>query len=468
MSKILTNSLEEFMLSEFFQLLENKNRFIDANPNLTDEQKEELKKFFLKYPQYESKMGDWQKSKTWTWETFEPIIAFSKKNNFEKALSNIEGLRAGLDYRVIYVSDKISAYQPLSHKGAWVLASNAVGPAVWTRLPGWYPLGNEGKDYTRSPIDENLWSGAKWCISMRHTSKYWDDYTGDRNCLFLFVMSSDENIVPSKKIAFTFYPSRNGLDMFTADDNNIAQHSNPEKSLKNYPEMKKAFDKWMYKLNPGGMEYIEELIQAGLVVQNKEYYNFKNSEKVKYNRLLDETGNLPIKIGFWGGDWICLDMEMFKNSPREVKGNYSCKALELGSLEGCPEKVHGDFDCSRNNLTSLKGLPLLKPSSTLNCSENKLETLEGCAKLLASIDCSKNKLTSLKGISEVIFKKLDCAWNELESLEGPRVVDILYANHNIINSLKGMPLVKKMLDIRDNDITSDEGLNLAPTASVLL
>ena len=38
------------MLNDFFKFLENKNRFIDANPNLTDDQKDILKNFFLKYP----------------------------------------------------------------------------------------------------------------------------------------------------------------------------------------------------------------------------------------------------------------------------------------------------------------------------------------------------------------------------------------------------------------------------------
>ena len=462
------------MLADFFHFLENKDRFIDANPNLTDEQKEELKKFFLKYPQYESKLGDWQKSKDWTWETFEPIIAFSKKGNFEKTATTIEGLKAGVDYRVILVTDKLAAYQPLTHKGSWVLASNAVGPAVWTPIPGWYSRENAKDDYIQSATDSSLWSGAKWCISMKHSPKYWNDYTKSNEIKFLFVMSNDNSVVPSKKVAITYYsPSR--VELYNAADSNISNLHDSDYILKTYPEMGAAYKKWLQKLNPIGMEYIQELLDAGTIRKNGEYYDFFNTRNIKRERLFEEDGTCPIKIGRWAGDWVCSDIEDFKNSPRIIRGSFICKNLNLEDLEGCPEKVEGGiFDCSQNKLTSLKGLSQLDSWVTLVCNNNSLESLEGCPKSkIRSIICHNNKLKTLKGASSNVSYQLDCGYNELNSLEGPQSVGCLFAYNNNLQDLNKMPQVLDLLDIRDNNIDEEAAekelqKHLSPKASVIM
>lgn len=59
-------------------------------------------------------------------------------------------------------------------------------------------------------------------------------------------------------------------------------------------------------------------------------------------------------------DVLIGDDDQFKKLPvrfRKVNGNFYCSNNILETLEGCPEYVEGWFGCSKNNLKSLDFLP---------------------------------------------------------------------------------------------------------------
>ena len=397
------------MLTEFFQLLENKNRFIDANPNLTDEQKQELKAFFLKYPHLEGKVGDWQKSKEWTWETFQPLMAEAKKTNFEKKKENIEGLALNGDYRIIYEDENIQAYEPYTHKGSWVLASNAVGPEVWTGLPGWYEIDNANKDYLYDSVT-GKYSGAKWCISMRHTSRYWDDYT-DRNIKFLFIMEKNASPEEYRKVALVQHLGRNddsdelgNIEAFTARDDSTSASN----YLHDNPMRYKIYQSWIKRLIPTGEEYVTKLVAQKVLTKVGDAYDCKDPKKVKLERLFDETEGTFVKFNVWHGNWNCNGSKfMYDHCPKKVIGDFNCSNLELTTLEGLQLKqIRGSFICQNNHLTSLKGAPELIGQSNLLASHNDLTTFEGMPEVAGLLDVSKNpELKSYDGL-----KLADTGW----------------------------------------------------------
>jgi len=412
------------MLTEFFQLLENKNRFIDANPNLTEDQKEELKKFFLKYPHLESKMGDWQKSKDWTWETFQPVMDEAKKTSFEKKQGTIDGLVINKDYRIIYDDGSMQVYEPLTHKGSWILASNAVGPEIWTPLPSWYSTSNADEDYIKKD-NTSLYSGAKWCISMKHSSKYWDDYIS-RGIAFLFIINNNAEIDNFKKLAFTQHFTNeepSALDIFDAADNSISSRN----YLLAHPDINKAYEIWLRKSMATGAEYVDNLLTKGILVKVGDEFDCKDTSKANISRIFDPETDFFIKFRKWYGDWNCNgDPHVMVRCPREVYGNFNCSGLGLKSLKGSPSIVRGNFICENNELTSLEGAP------------------------------------------EVV-RDFKAGHNNLKSLRGPKkVLGCLYAGHNQLQTFEGMPEVKGLLDVSFNpDLKSYDGLNLASTGWII-
>ena len=140
---------------------ENKDHIIDRL-SLTDEQREILKHFFKKYPNYESKI-DWNK-KDLTFEDFKDLLANEGKSKSQAKKNGLAGLKEGEDYVIVDQKPDFIAYQPLTYLGSKTIASNAV-----------------------PPVKEN---GAKWCIAYQKTDKYWKDYTR-RGIRFIFVCTED-------------------------------------------------------------------------------------------------------------------------------------------------------------------------------------------------------------------------------------------------------------------------------------
>lgn len=193
------------LYSDFFRFLENKDRLIDKL-DLTDEQKEELKAFFQKHPNYEGKI-DWN-NKSLQYKDFEEILALEDKsrNSIKKygksGKAQIEDLKEGEDYLIIAEKDNEFAhtiiYYPLTFKASEVLAK-----------PTTPPLGITGQ----------------WCIAGRNYSpgtedKHWLMYTGNGTDFF-FVFVNDKNN-PTWSAKYAISRTMDGyLNYFSQNDEDL-------------------------------------------------------------------------------------------------------------------------------------------------------------------------------------------------------------------------------------------------------
>ena len=103
---------------------------------------------------------------------------------------------------------------------------------------------------------------------------------------------------------------------------------------------------------------------------------------------------------------------------RNVSGGFDCSNNSLDSLEGCPESVGGYFDCSNNLLESLKYCPRII-GDNFYCFKNYLMSLKyGPKYIVRDYDCDNNELKSLEGAPIYVGGDFICHNNELVSLEG--------------------------------------------------
>lgn len=168
-------------IQNLVRILESKDHLIDKL-DLTDEQKEELKGFFKKHPNYESKI-DWNK-KDLKWEDFEELLKTEgqTKNQIKKygksGKAQIEDLEEGKDYEVLVDKPNLTVYYPLNFKASEVLAKPTTPPEGVT---------------------------GKWCIAGKNYSpgtqdQHWNRYTKERNIDFFFVF------MEHRKYAVARYP----------------------------------------------------------------------------------------------------------------------------------------------------------------------------------------------------------------------------------------------------------------------
>ena len=203
--------------SNRINLLEaSKDRFIDKNPNLNDEQKAEIKAFFNKHSNLDKIVPNWQKEGlTWKYEDFfNAMLPYLDKDTMKDAINNFCKMSRNLyedqkniiknffnkfpdeakkvnwaDYDLTY-EDFINVMLPLqkdyllpqekfkdlvegedyinfgsddsfnyflvkTFKASYVLASNNVPPKTWSTLPGWYREWNWINDYPKEHIKTN-------------------------------------------------------------------------------------------------------------------------------------------------------------------------------------------------------------------------------------------------------------------------------------------------------------------------
>ncbi len=153
----------------------DKSRFIKKNTNLTDEQKEYILNFLAESSNTENFIKDWNYNITF--DTFQKAI-YNYDNNFSKLPSwTLDDLEEGNDYTYLGEYGNYKLYFPYTHKASVTLASNNVFPEIWSALPSWYNEDNRRDDYIYDRRN-NLYSGAKWCISMNHDS---EEYSYFRN-----------------------------------------------------------------------------------------------------------------------------------------------------------------------------------------------------------------------------------------------------------------------------------------------
>ena len=174
-------------INKLLNLLESKDHLIDKL-DLDDEKKQQLKDFFKKYPNYESKI-DWNK-KDLKWEDFTELLNNEGKSKSQAKKKGIEGITEGVDYKILEQTDSYIAYQPLTYLGSMTIASN--------RVP---------------PVKDN---GAQWCTAYQKTDMYWRNYTR-HGCKFCYVCDFEKEtkfaLVLKKNLTSTQCFSFNDIQM---------------------------------------------------------------------------------------------------------------------------------------------------------------------------------------------------------------------------------------------------------------
>ena len=125
--------------------------------------------------------------------------------------------------------------------------------------------------------------------------------------------------------------------------------------------------------------------------------------------------------------------------------------------------------CMNNNLTSLKGISVCKHLKILNCSNNKLKTLDDC-EMLEEIVCSDNLLKSLNSISECKqLKKLVCSHNKIKTLRNVECNQLRFLDisNNKLMTLDGLDNLTELenIDCSMNRLKCIQALKYVPKLS---
>ena len=429
---------------------EKKDHLIKRNPNLTDEQKAEIIELLGRHPSYENKI-DWNKSNSLTYEDFLKVLRPLYINELDP-----RGLVEGQDYDILYESDKEILYSIYTYDASRILASNAIKPELWTKIPSW--CGREeftDEAHAFGHFDSqhgDLKPGAKWCISMQTSDRYWNQYSQDFH--FFFWFRNKASLRNNKKIAIGVFKKTWGVALlYNGADNEIRT------SLPSYIEEAINNEKEVYKEK----EINRLKSKLKLNSQTNRYdYDGDLSRNDLSNFIAEGGDGFTINFGKVTGYFNCskLNLISLKGAPTEVGGDFDCSFNQLTSLEGAPQKVGGIFDCFNNKLTSLEGAPK-EVGGDFYCHSNQLTSLEGAPQKVGGIfNCSENQLTSLKGAPQKVVGTFNCFNNKLTSLEGaPQEVGGHFnCSSNYLTSLKGASQeVGGFLDCSDNNLTSLEG-----------
>ena len=324
-------------------LRENKNYLIDRL-NITPEQKDQLKAFFLKHPSYESKI-DWN-NKSLSYKDFESLLILDGKSKTQAKKYGLSGLVEEKDYvdfgkATLPELGRCHLYQPLSYKGSVTLASNKV-----------------------PPVKDN---GAQWCISYQKTGEYWYEYT-KKGIKFLFAFTENT------KYALTIFPKwmHSENKVFTFEDVCIY-----------WPEWCESSEivECISKLKEIPKLSLEELLDKyqGTLIKNPDGTIDKVGDRSVMLSDFIKDGRFLCKFNKWEGDFDCShkDLSSLEGAPEKVGEDFICSFnRKLTSLKGAPREVRGNFDCGYNNLTSLEGAPI-KVGGYFGCQWNKLASLEG-------------------------------------------------------------------------------------------
>ena len=428
------------------RLYEKKGTLIRSNPNLTEEQKQEIIEVLNRYPNLENNV-DWNKNKYLTYEDFkELILDKAGKSNRQAKKKGISGLTEGTDYDILYDKDGETLYAVYTHLASKVLASNRVEPQIWTEseLMDW----SEEDDYSGRKIYRNeegelveLRPGAKWCISMNDSS-LWKSYTKSNISFYFWFINDDSLEDYEKKIAISVDTTTNKIVEFTYGDD-VSTDLGGEFPI----ELENLIFKNINVQKDKKLSSLTLNSETGC-------YDYKGNISPEFLKELGviKVNNSGIPVGFtinFGkieGDFICTNMGLtsLEGAPLEVTGFFNCSSNKLTSLEGSPKKVR-DFICAQNLLTSLKGSPK-EVGGSYNCSQNELISLEGSPKEInGGFCCSNNKLTSLEGSPDIVEGNFNCSWNSLTSLKGaPKKItgNFTCSFNKKLSSLEGLGDVK--------------------------
>jgi len=168
------------------------------------------------------------------------------------------------------------------------------------------------------------------------------------------------------------------------------------------------------------IEDIKKILK-GLNIENYKI-NDDNSINVDGNVSISNLGlkKIPVQFNVVTGTFDCSNnkLESLEGAPKEVGLDFNCSYNDLKFLKEGPTKVGRIFLCSNNKLESLNGVPR-EVEDSFYCNNNKLESLEGApTKVGGDFDCSNNKLKSLEGAPREVGEDFICSINELRSLKG--------------------------------------------------
>ena len=454
------------------RLYEKKGHLIKRNPNLTDEQKQEITELLGKHPSYDNKI-DWNKNNSLTYEDFMSVLRPLYINDLDP-----RGLIEGQDYDILYESEDEVLYIVRTYNASKILASNAIEPELWTPIPSWCGEAEKtDRAHAFGYFDSehgDMKPGAKWCISMQTSDRYWNQYSP--NFQFLFWFRNNPRLEDNRKIAIELSKSTWEVALlYNGADNEIRTPILPSyimEVIKSYKKKEKEKEinrlKSTFIFNPQTNRYdyngdLDADIIKNFVSEDKDGFiiNFgKITGRFDCSYLgLKSLKGAPIKVG---GDFRCYKNQLtsLEGAPQTVGENFYCYGNKLTSLEGAPKKVGGWFVCYSNQLTSLKGAPQ-KVGGSFNCLSNKLTSLKGAPKKVSgSFNCLSNKLTSLKGAPQKVGGDFYCSGNQLTSLEGAptEVGGWFICDSNRLASLKGAPIkVGGVFDCSWNKLTSLKG-----------
>lgn len=158
--------------------MENKDRLIDKL-DLTDEQKEQLKAYFKKYPTSEAKI-DWN-NKNLQWKDFESLLTNAGKSKSQAKKKGLSGLKAGRDYVLVGEED-----------------------GQWGRYTLYYPLTFLGSETLANPKVSPIGVTGQWCISggnygPDNDDKYWRRYIEDNGFDFIFLFTDKHKFAIARK-----------------------------------------------------------------------------------------------------------------------------------------------------------------------------------------------------------------------------------------------------------------------------
>ena len=413
------------------RLYEKKDHLIMRNPKLTDDEKQEIIELLGQHPSYENKI-DWNKSNSLTYEDFIKVLRPLYINNLDP-----RGLVEGIDYDILYESEDEVLYSIYSYDASRILASNNVKSELWTKIPSW--CGREeftDEAHAFGHFDSkhgDMKPGAKWCISMQTSNKYWNKYSSDFH--FFFWFRNNNRLRNNRKIAIGVSKKTwevallyNGADneIRTPLPSYIIEAINKKKD--GYKEKEINILKSMFTLNPH---------------TNRYDYEGDLSKNTLVNLVSENRDGFLVNFGKITGDFNCsnLGLVSLKGAPQTVGGYFNCYNNRFISLEGAPQTVGDGFDCSYNQLSSLKGAPQ-RVGGDFNCSWNKLTSLKGAPKTVGRwFICSSNQLTSLEGAPQEVGRSFNCNSNQLISLKGaPQTVGGSFScrNNPNLHSLDGI------------------------------
>lgn len=435
-------------------LRENKDRFIDSNPNLTYPQKEEIKAYFQSHSNQES-LVDWNNYRKLTYDDFLKVMK-SVSTSAQKKY-RVFDVKEGEDYirlgNSVYRGNPVEVYEPLTWKGSCALASNQFGPEIWSKVPSWIES-DEANSWGKSRGDEEgLKPGAKWCISMHTTKKHWVDYVSEFEFIFIFnpMALTDRN----KKIAITVNRINKNVEQV---NDALDDFVDPGEDIMNITQF------FADDLRPTEVEPPPEF------VFNKETGRYDVSPEFncgiawRYIRNGDFIFPLGVFPGYLDLSDSCY-ITSLKNFPTEIHGGLNLQnQAGIKSLVGCPKYIDGDFSVSwtsikdftgledteitgdfrasycnllkstknfpkkvggliqmdgNKNLTALEDLPEKALSSFTMRQCPNLKSLKGCPKKVrGDFRISRSGITSLEGGPEVVYDDYVCDFIPITSLKG--------------------------------------------------